>query len=245
MCACLWVTGMHTLKEALFMSSKSGYWFTFVLLEYYVLYIILEQIPLRRRVKDVFHILVGVGAMLACKGLPHILPELTSSDIWNLLSLSNSRYFMYFIFGVQAHKHFPRFERFIEHDVVIITCIVSMFVLNMLGKGLIVLGIPGVLLVFAFFRRYQHCFTKERRLGRTMQYVGRHTLDIYLLHYFFLPTAGITIYKQYFYQSAVLQLVCMLICSAVVIGLCLLVSNVLRLSPFIAHYCFGAKREKA
>ena len=39
----------------------------------------------------------------------------------------------------------------------------------------------------AFFRYYENWFTRERVVGRSLQYVGVRTLDVYLLHYFFLP----------------------------------------------------------
>ena len=240
MCCCLWVTGMHTFDEAIFKSDKGGYWFTFVLLEYYAMYIILELIPLKGKWKDIMMVAAGCCVVLFALGFRHIIPV----DIATLLSIPHWKFFIYLVLGVLAHKHFPKFERIMDNDIVIIACIAMMLVVNILNHGQLILGLPGVLLVFAFFRHYQATFTEEHALGRVMQYVGRHTLDIYLLHWFFMPGEGLAAYRQYFCGSAMLQLVCTLICSAVVIAMTLVISNVLRLSPFIAHYCFGAKKTK-
>ena len=49
----------------------------------------------------------------------------------------------------------------------------------------------GLIVVFSFFMSKEELFKSEGKfkwISQSMQYVGRHTLDIYLLHYFFLPT---------------------------------------------------------
>lgn len=75
-----------------------------------------------------------------------------------------------------------------------------------------------------------------------MQYVGRHTLDIYLLHYFFLPT--LPVLAGVVRGVAVIELSVTLIISIIIIMITLLVSEVIRSSDFLAHYLFGAKSKK-
>lgn len=77
-----------------------------------------------------------------------------------------------------------------------------------------------------------------------MQYVGRHTLDIYLLHYFFIPYGNSAVRTIVCNDSMVLQILGLSIVAAAIIALCLLVSEVLRNSNLLAHYLFGAKRTK-
>ena len=79
-------------------------------------------------------------------------------------------------------------------------------------------------------------------MGRVLQYVGRRTLDIYLLHYFLLPW-GLGVVFPVFTESPmpVVELVCSFAVAVVVVSLCLLVSNIIRLSPFLAHWLFGVK----
>lgn len=77
-----------------------------------------------------------------------------------------------------------------------------------------------------------------------MQFVGKRTLDIYLLHYFFMPT-GVeewmsTICNREipfwdFGIAIVLALAVMIVCLAT--------SNMLRLHPGLATFLFGARKK--
>ena len=85
-------------------------------------------------------------------------------------------------------------------------------------------------------------FTSDKKVGRMLQYIGKRTLDIYLLHYFFLPyipQVGSMLSNK---KNAVLELTIGGLLSLIVIGICLVVSNVLRTSPILAKYLFGAKK---
>ena len=76
-----------------------------------------------------------------------------------------------------------------------------------------------------------------------MQYVGRRTLDIYLIHFFLLPRAlsEFTLFKDY--PMPILEFAASALIAIIIIALCLLISNVIRLSPTLAHFLFGAKTE--
>ena len=74
-----------------------------------------------------------------------------------------------------------------------------------------------------------------------MQFVGRRTLDIYVLHYFF-PISTIEIGK--FFQvsiNPVLEFFVNGFIAILVILICLIVSNVIRMSAFLRHHLFGVK----
>lgn len=77
-----------------------------------------------------------------------------------------------------------------------------------------------------------------------MQYVGRHTLDIYMLHNFFLPMSIEPVRKIVIMSSAnvITQIIVDGIFAVVIVALCLLISNVMRNSNLLAYLLFGAKR---
>lgn len=80
-----------------------------------------------------------------------------------------------------------------------------------------------------------------------MQYIGRHTLDIYLLHYFALPIlpASVLALVASDERDTIPLLAIGIIIAAMIVALCLLVSGVVRTnSNVLAHYLFGAKRER-
>lgn len=99
----------------------------------------------------------------------------------------------------------------------------------------------GLLIVYSFFRRHQANFTQAKPLGKALQYVGRRTLDIYMLHYFLLPHLPEVGEYLLSAPNSVLELSVGITLSLLVTGICLVISNVLRLSEPLSHYLFGAK----
>jgi hypothetical protein len=70
-------------------------------------------------------------------------------------------------------------------------------------------------------------------------------LDIYLLHYFFLPRflipyAG----RLQTFDNQFIEFIVILAIALVVLAITLLASYIIRLSPFLGHYLFGVKYEK-
>ena len=105
-------------------------------------------------------------------------------------------------------------------------------------------GTLGIMIVFTFFRRYEDSFSKTTFIGKWLQYIGRRTLDIYLLHYFFLPRNVDELGQFFFdYSNPVLEFFVSLFLALLVIVICLVTSNIIRLSPFLGHYLFGVRRE--
>ena len=102
-------------------------------------------------------------------------------------------------------------------------------------------GITGMVMVFTFFR-LAASWLKRFHISKPLQYVGTRTLDVYLLHYFFLPRFLIEYTAQLkAYGSLFIEFVVILAVSLVVLLLSLLASYIIRLSPFLAHYLFGVK----
>ena len=104
-----------------------------------------------------------------------------------------------------------------------------------------IVGFWGLLIVYNTFRHYSDSFTSDKKVGKVLQYIGKRTLDIYLLHWFFLP-----VWSQLgdFFSNGkniALELTLGGGISLLVIGICLVVSNILRTSPILAKYLFGAK----
>lgn len=237
-------------------SNKQGYWFTVMLFEYFVLYCLLW--PATRRLPW-----GGAWLMLAACAiyLGSMLYKLHASrhgDIaWvEAMGVPNLRYFLFFIVGTLVRKHYEWMCNLMDNRWAMAAAIALFvlsffvvssyfdphvwFVLSFVPEGLL-----GVFVVLAFFRRYEAWFTKQTRLGCYLQYIGRRTLDVYLLHYFFVPR-NLHSLGQWFaeQQNPVIEFACSLALSLLVIGVVLVVSNVLRLSSLYEHYLFGVKSNK-
>ena len=99
-------------------------------------------------------------------------------------------------------------------------------------------------MVFCFFR-LSASWLQRIRLSKPLQYVGKRTLDIYMLHYFFLPRFLMTYADQLqAFDSSVIEFVVILCISLLVLNVTLLASYVIRLCPFLGHYLFGVDYHK-
>ena len=83
--------------------------------------------------------------------------------------------------------------------------------------------------------------SKETIAGRTLQYIGRRTLDVYLIHFFLIPRNlnYITVFTEH--PIPIIEATVSFIIASIIITGSLLIGNIIRLSPFLAHWVFGAK----
>ena len=105
-------------------------------------------------------------------------------------------------------------------------------------------GITGMIMVFTFFR-LSASWLKKWHISMPLQYVGTRTLDIYLLHFFFLPRFLMAYAGQLSaYNSRLIEFGYIMAVSLVVLAISLVASYAIRLSPFLGHYLFGVKYDK-
>ena len=97
-----------------------------------------------------------------------------------------------------------------------------------------------LMMVVTFFHYYQGWFTSETCMGRTLQYVGTRTLDIYLIHFIVMPKLSfVGKWLNANQPNFLIDIMCSLIVAVPVIVLCCLISHILRVSPFLKKYLFG------
>lgn len=99
----------------------------------------------------------------------------------------------------------------------------------------------GLICVVTLFSRCALQLSSSSNWAMLLRFIGRRTLDIYFLHFFFLPhvdligvwlTDGNRIIFQIIYASVV---------TCAVTAMCLLVSCILRNSSLFASWLFGVK----
>ena len=99
-------------------------------------------------------------------------------------------------------------------------------------------------MVFSFFR-LSAIWLQRIHLSKPLQYVGTRTLDIYMLHFFFLPRFLLSYADQLqALDSSVMEFVVILMISLLVLGVTLLVSYIILLNHFLGHYLFGVDYHK-
>lgn len=243
-------------------SYKLGYWFTLTLFEYFLLYIISALLSHFFNKTSLFLIVFIALTISFCSfwyDNHHQGTGLLQNSSILELSLSaigfiNFKYYCFFVFGTFLKHFFNYYISFINNQYYI-GIIVTLFFLfpiftdyNLYTCNFYIFlfrGFLGIIVILSFFKINANHFTHDSILGKSLQYIGKRTLDIYLLHYFFLPRNMVYI-KDFLNScnSPVIELFVSITISLMVISITLLISNILRLSPFLAHYLFGVKKIK-
>ncbi len=162
------------------------------------------------------------------------------------------RYFSFFLYGAIVHRYWERAQRLMDSRwffpvVVLLALITTIEVIKWHYFRLEWASLPHTLamfllltMVFMFFRHYSDFFSDKTALGRGLQFIGRRTLDIYLLHYFFLPKLPMV--GEFFRvnrHNFILDTTAALAVALVVVAFCVITSQLLRVSPFLKKYLFG------
>ena len=254
----LYLTMFNLLDINSFGSDKKGYWFTFVLFEYFVIYILAEALINR---KDsaigemrvfVIMLLLSITAFYYAKYYTRYATELgTWKDILGFLSFVKIRHIIFFWFGTFVRRHFDQFihltnNRYVTAILIVLftAIIVWPVVLSINGVeylAYLVAGLSGTVICFTFFRIHEQHFSQETWYGRGLQLIGRRTLDIYLIHYFVIPydLVSLDTWLQYHHNTLFVPMALILALWVVIISL--VISSLLRVSPLLAKYLFGAK----
>ncbi|MDD6891581.1 MAG: acyltransferase [Bacteroidales bacterium] len=232
---------------------KEGYWFTYTLFVFFVFYIVaqclLDVWQIRGWRKDVC-LLLFACAVYVLGPLGYELP--VNVRIIDALGTMQWQYFFYFMIGNRLRKHFERWERLMDGPLLVSVAIVVFFSFNIFRPFFwnfspslfcLLTALSGLLLVLAFFRTNAAVFSGGTVVGRLFQYVGKRTLDIYLLHYYFVfSNLGDVLPDFSLYKEPFSELLVSFAVSIIIIAFCLMISSILRLSPVIAHYGFGQKK---
>ena len=254
----LYLVMFNLLDVGSFGSDKKGYWFTVVLFEYFVIYILAEALLNRRDSATgeihvfVIMLLLSIAAFYYAKYYTRYATELGIwKDILGFFSFVKIRHIIFFWFGTFVRKHFDRFihltnNRYVTAVMIVLftAIIVWPTVLSVNGIEYIaylIAGLSGTIICFTYFRTHQEYFSRNTWYGRGLQLIGRRTLDIYLIHYFVLPYNLVRpdVWLQYHHNTLFVPIA--LILAFWVILISLLISSLLRISPLLAKYLFGAK----
>ena len=241
-------------------ATKGGYWFTFSLFIFFLLNIfsswLVRKWTARQQELFLFAFALIVSVSAFCYDIFYNryfghLGWLTKG--LGFVSLMVWRYYIFFYVGTFVKRHFEAFIRWTNKPIVITLVVLCFFAISQIPHTdciplvyfvFAVGGIFGLTMIFTLFR---FLYTTSWLTSLTpclspLIYIGTRTLDIYLLHYFFLPRFLLTYGdKLRAYDSKLLEFFVALILALIVVGLCLIASRIIRFSPFLAKYLFGVK----
>lgn len=245
-----YVTGVgNWLKDGF-----GGYWFTIVLFQMYMLYMLLSC--LSKYTKRDF--VIPVMILLSVIGIGIIAAGGFKSPLYDFLSWEElCKYLQFFSLGLICSKFRTKFFNSLNNNR-IITAITIGFIIsfllcydsqirqyNYIYKFLhdFLARYCSLIIVITLFFNNQSLFNGNSKPARTLKFIGQRTLDIYMIHYFFLPNLR----SLYPYlkndDMIVLQLIISLTITAVIVTLSLLVSAILRQSTTLQTWLFGVKQK--
>lgn len=239
-----------------FRLNVGGYWFTITLFRVFLIYAALCVFLKRLSGKLVAIFLI----FISFAGLFLYYDTSVPNPLISLIGYNTLYFFQFFVCGLMLRRYGVEIlDRIIKGNtlalfsigfaVVSILCYSYLEEINSISPQLYyflsaeVVRYFGLVLVFGLFYKNRFKFEIDNRVNRIMQLIGRRTLDIYFLHYFFLP--DLPFLKPYVLgvQNAVVtQLLIGVIIAAVVTAICLGISYILRLSPILRQWLFGMKK---
>ena len=242
--------------------TKGGYWFTLALLYMFIIYYLFCYIEGKLKWKSWIPItlmfILSLAVYETCFLPQHFWWAFgrkgLQNDTWlHATSLIQvMQYMPFFLFGNIVHRYWQQAQRVMDSRwfyplivTLVIFCtldVLKWHTLRMQWTNLPQTMAKFILLimVFMYFRHYQLYFTKLTVIGRSLQYIGRRTLDIYLLHFLFMPNLpGIGTFFSTFRHNFIIDTTLSVLIALLVIAFCVITSNILRVSPFFKKYLFG------
>lgn len=244
-----------------FISGPQGYWFTIALFYMFIIYYSV-MIICRKSKSDVASKLILIcvaiiGAAVYIGGIKYY-----DLEKYPYLCLTNvSRYFEFFVLGLLMREYQFYFIKWISKDYIKLSLILSFFLLFIITwKNYIIqfsliqffnheftLRYLGLFVVFSIFYHYRHYFDSDSLPAKFIRFIGRRTLDIYLIHWFFIPSKFNNIAQLFSKlvesapQNIIFEFAIVFTIAILVIALCLLISSIIRSSSILGHYLLGAK----
>lgn len=236
---------------------KCGYWFTLTLFEFILIQCLWEFIAKSLNINNkgqsyiILSVLIALGIYVL--SMPTVSNRL--GGVSGIVGIPMLRYYMYFVIGRLIHLNLENLLRYKYRDMLVSVVILGFLLLavynwyfNVELSGLLfhinmaMFELLALLSVFVLFYKKRTYFSSSSRASKAITFIGRRTLDIYLLHYFFLPK-DLSIFGNYFvnHPAPILELAFGGIVTILIVAVCLIVSEILRQSTFCRKWLLGAK----
>lgn len=232
-----------------------GYWFTIVLFQMYLIYL-LCSLGSRFLHKDIV-----VPALVVVSILFMGLNSKWHLDtwLWDFLCWTNlTLYMQFFTIGIICAKYRERFFEILRSNLFVSTMIICWVLLLILVnneefKAIVPFSLFylsryvfvryfGLMVIIIMFYGAKDALNGGSKYSRWLQFVGRRTLDIYFIHYYLLP--HLKFMAPWFEDNSriVLQLGWGIPVTLLIVSVSLLVSYMIRRSATLAAWLFGERQ---
>lgn len=229
----------------LFINGAGGYWFTITLWECFLLYYLITLILGNNKLHDIAIIALSILGIAFLSVAGEYGPKLL--DLNRL-----TKYFQFFAMGVLAMKYCENYERIMHSDVLKALALLGFFaILFTINYDIypgavfhflrdIILRYLGTFIVISWFVCHSDMFGMNTKTNRVVMDIGKNSLAIYLLQYFFIPDfkaytswlAGMDGFTVHVISSAY---------TVVIVAVCYVFISLLSNSTLIKKYVLGQK----
>lgn len=239
------------------------YWFTVALFQMFMVYMALVWLARRRGDERVVWVGLAVVTAVTLVALAVVgnIP-LSQNRVCRILSWQKiCNYFQFFVLGLAVRRWWPMAQAVMSRRwslwmalglfvVLFAVCQTEGFKerAHLLFQILhdLLLRYAGLAAIVMAFYRMRGDLDGNGRITRGMRFMGRRTLDIYFLHYFFLPMpftmpAVVAWFQTLAMGSTSLAIAIGLVVSVGVSVLCMAVGSVIRRSRVLGMWLFGAR----
>ena len=236
-----------------FKSLKCGYWFTIVSVDLFfigaTLLYFCNSIKLSKKYQILLLLLVGsAGFITSIVAAKHNLP---TTDLWKLFNLYQICYFILFFFAGTIFKIAYNYASpLVGGSKTLIISVLSFgaayyflqapsdTTIHMLHTLLTAfLGIVSLLSLFSII--YNKTLFSYSKAAHILEFIGKSTLEIYLLHYFFIKLLSIMPYRDAIIcrQNTIYEIPLYWSITFIVVFMCLLLNRSLKITK-IHKYIF-------
>ena len=221
------------------------FWFTSTLFEMWVIYYLTAFVF---RGKSAVWIVLLISLGITALPLLNIDFNRSALKAFNVLNLCV--YFQFFSFGLLSRVYSDRFSQYMTKRN--LTAVFFVFFIldstvqtvkisdGILSKILNIFVSRYLLLLTSVgcFMQADRYLSSNDRIATGIRFIGQKTLDIYFLHYFFIPSLGWIVW-MYLPDQLIFQSMTLFVIALAIIGFCLVPSWLLRKSRFMTALVFG------
>lgn len=231
----------ETLFEFLTDFMKGGYWFLWVLFEFYIFHIICDGLSKIINKKSILLIDLGILLLLyiMLKIGYHFISEYQNNIVGYLHWIC---YLPYFMGGVLIKKY-DLVERILSsgllYTIAFFTLLViTIFNIHFANIGFVIAS-SIIIVIGSFFYQVPSNLITDR-----LAFIGRHTLGIYVIHYFLLPYIYIVPILKLLIGTCnyIVEAVLLVFISIVICMLCILAEQFLQCNKYLGIIFLGKNK---
>ena len=218
---------------------KNGYWYLYVLSVYYMLLTVFN-LTKRFKYSGVLDIVLAVIFFGSMKFLCLYLSKATN----NLLSLDLCANLWPYFIGGHLIRKYRLIDTLLKADApfaIALVLYIPLLLLYESGTFVRFSQVVSITSIIGLLHLLYHRKDTTSRIERGLTYLGKHTLDIYIFHYFLLQIIDIAGFGRWVAHSGnyLIELIALISLSIIVSLGCIGIGYVIRISPILSKIIYG------